>query len=80
MHIDEDDEEYEGGGSSDFHAAVAQIAGRRPTLEKRQAAIRLAARQHPGLYRAFLIETNGGGKSAARRITEKLDADAARLR
>lgn len=57
----------------DFNAAVAAIAGRNPTLQRRQNAVRAVAQKKPELHQAYLLATNPG-KLQARLITEKLEA------
>lgn len=75
---DEDDEDEEGQQSyvgepiADFNAAVARLAGRNPSFQKRNAAIRTAIHQDPDLYRAYLLAQNTGRKQT-RMIEEKLD-------
>lgn len=58
---------------ADFHAAVAQVAGRQPTLARRQNAIRAIAQRQPDLYEAYLLSTNAGRRQQ-RLIKEKLEA------
>lgn len=57
----------------DFNAAVAALAGRSPTLQRRQGAVRAVAQKKPELYQAYLLATNPG-RLQARLITEKLEA------
>lgn len=59
----------------DFNAAVAALAGRGPTLQRRQSAVRAVAQKNPELYQAYLLATNPG-RLQARLITEKLEAAA----
>ena len=59
----------------DFNAAVAVLAGRSPTLQRRHSAVRAVARKNPELYQAYLLATNPG-RLQARLITEKLEAAA----
>lgn len=59
----------------DFNTAVAAIAGRNPTLQRRQSAVRAVAHRNPELYQAYLLATNPG-RLQARLITEKLEAAA----
>jgi signal peptide peptidase SppA len=59
----------------DFNSAVAALAGRSPTLQRRQNAVRAVAQKNPELYQAYLLATNPG-RLQARLITEKLEAAA----
>ena len=59
----------------DFNSAVAAMAGRSPTLQRRQNAVRAVAQKNPELYQAYLLATNPG-RLQARLITEKLEAAA----
>ncbi len=59
----------------DFNAAVMALAGRSPTLQRRQSAVRAVAQKNPELYQAYLLATNPG-RLQARQITEKLEAAA----
>jgi signal peptide peptidase SppA len=77
-------ERHAGGGDEliesgdpieDFNAAVAALAGRSPTLQRRHNAVRAVARKNPELYQAYLLATNPG-RLQARLITEKLEAAA----
>lgn len=63
-----------GDAREDFEAAVARVAGQRPSLERRQSAIRAVARKNPALYQAYLLATNsGGGKVKERMLSDKID-------
>jgi hypothetical protein len=77
-------ERHAGGGDEliesgdpieDFNGAVAALAGRSPTLQRRQSAVRAVAQKNPELYQAYLLATNPG-RLQARLITEKLEAAA----
>jgi hypothetical protein len=72
-----DAQEYFESGDpiEDFNAAVAAMAGRNPTRERRQGAVRAAAQKNPEMYQAYLLATNPG-RLQARLITEKLEAAA----
>ncbi|MGD9720551.1 MAG: S49 family peptidase [Pirellulales bacterium] len=72
----ESNEYFESGEPiEDFNAAVAALAGRGPTLQRRQSAVRAVAQKNPELYQAYLLATNPG-RLQARLITEKLEAAA----
>lgn len=62
-----------------FNEAVAKIAGPRPSLERRQAAIRLAARRNPALYQAFLQAANPGRELQAAAGSAMSPADRAQV-
>jgi signal peptide peptidase SppA len=73
---DEGHEFFESGDPvEDFNAAVTALAGRSPTLQRRQSAVRAVAQKNPELYQAYLLATNPG-RLQARLITEKLEAAA----
>ena len=73
---DEGHEYFESGDPvEDFNAAVAAMAGRSPTLQRRQSAVRAVAQKNPELSQAYLLATNPG-RLQARLITEKLEAAA----
>ncbi|MCI0357232.1 MAG: hypothetical protein L0211_01945, partial [Planctomycetaceae bacterium] len=61
-----------GDAVEDFNAAVAKIVGQNVTLQKRQSAIRLVARQKPELYKSYLLALNPS-KRQQRLIEEKLE-------
>jgi signal peptide peptidase SppA len=75
---EEDDDDasssYSGDAVIDFHAAVRRIAGRNPSLIQRQAAMRLAIKRDPDLYRNYLL-ANNSSKRQIRLIEEKLEAN-----
>lgn len=68
--------EYEESGDAveDFNAAVAKIAGKNPTMQRRQRVVRQVARANPQLYGAYLLATNDGSKKVSRLIEEKLES------
>jgi signal peptide peptidase SppA len=68
--------EYEsetGDPIQDFNDAVFRMAGRNPSMEQRQNAIRAVASKKPELYQAYLMAANPG-KRQQRMIAEKLEA------
>jgi hypothetical protein len=68
------DEPETGDAREDFEAAVCKIAGPRPDLNRRHAAIRSVAKRNPALYQAYLLATNqDGGATKKRLLAEKLD-------
>jgi signal peptide peptidase SppA len=70
---DDAEESLESGDAvADFHAQVRRIAGRNPSMQQRQGAIRLVIKRHPDLYRQYLL-ANNPGKQRARMISEKLE-------